>query len=97
MDKFFDKIEERASNYFQMSDEDKDDLLADFANTYIKGKFRVGMTFQHILGELSKDIEQVSNDNRFELAALMTEVRNSLLEVVDELDAQHKQQLNKGK
>lgn len=95
MDKFFDKIEERASNYFQMSDEDKDELLADFANIYIKGKFKIGITFQNILQDLEKDIEKVSNDNRFELAALMTEVRNSLLEVVDELDALHKQQINK--
>ncbi len=31
--------------------------------------------------------------NRFELAAVMTDVRNSLMEVVDELDKQHKDQM----
>lgn len=97
MEKFFEKIEERAVNYFTMSDEEKDELLADFANIYIKGKFKVGITFKHILNDLQKDIEKIENQNRFELAALLNDVRISLEEVAEELDAQHKQQINKGK
>jgi hypothetical protein len=97
MEKFFEKIEERAVNYFTMSDEEKDELLADFANIYIKGKFKVGITFKHILNDLQKDIEKIENQNRFELAALLNDVRISLQEVAEELDAQHKEQINKGK
>jgi len=58
-----------------------------------KGKFRVGTTFKDILEDLRKDIEMSEQSNRFELAAVMTDVRNSLMEVVDELDKQHKDQL----
>jgi hypothetical protein len=97
MEKFFEQIEKRAINYFTMSEDDKDELLADFANIYIKGKFKVGITFQHVLRDLEKDIERIEGQNRFELAALLNDVRISLSEVAEELDAQHKQQINKGK
>jgi len=93
MEKFFEAIEERAKNYFEMTEDEKDEILADFANIYIKGKFRVGTTFKDILGDLRKDIEMSEQSNRFELAAVMTDVRNSLMEVVDELDKQHKDQM----
>lgn len=97
MEKFFEQIEKRATNYFTMSEDEKDELLADFANIYIKGKFKVGITFKHILNDLQKDIEKIENQNRFELAALLNDVRISLQEVAEELDAQHKEQINKGK
>ena len=95
MEKFFEAIEDRAKNYFEMSDDEKDEILADFANIYIKGKFRVGTTFRDVLKDLQQDIEMSEQSNRFELAAVMTDVRNSLIEVVDELEKQHKDQLNK--
>ena len=97
MEKFFEQIEKRAINYFTMSEDDKDELLADFANIYIKGKFKVGITFQHVLRDLEKDIERIEGQNRFELAALLNDVRISLSEVAEELDSQHKQQINKDK
>lgn len=97
MEKFFEQIEKRATNYFTMTEDEKDELLADFANIYIKGKFKVGITFRHVLNDLEKDIEKIENQNRFELAALLNDVKISLREVADELDAQHKQQINKGK
>lgn len=97
MEKFFEQIEQRATNYFTMTEDEKDELLADFANIYIKGKFKVGITFRHILNDLEKDIEKIEAQNRFELAALLNDVKISLSEVADELDAQHKQQINKGK
>ena len=97
MEKFFEKIEERAINYFTMTDEEKDELLADFANIYIKGKFKVGITFQHVINDLEKDIERIESQNRYELAALLNDVRISLTEVADELEAQHKKQINKDK
>jgi len=97
MEKFFEKIEERAINYFSMTEDEKDELLADFANIYIKGKFKVGITFQHVLNDLEKDIERIESQNRFELAALLNDVRISLAEVAEELDAQHKEQINKNK
>jgi len=93
MEKFFEAIEDRAKNYFEMTEDEKDEILADFANIYIKGKFRVGITFQHVLEDLRKDIETLEQSNRFELAAVMTDVRNSLMEVVDELNKQHKDQM----
>lgn len=97
MEKFFEQIEQRATNYFTMTEDEKDELLADFANIYIKGKFKVGITFRHILNDLEKDIEKIEAQNRFELAALLNDVKISLSEVAEELDAQHKQQINKGK
>ena len=90
-------MEERAINYFSMTEDEKDELLADFANIYIKGKFKVGITFQHVLNDLEKDIERIESQNRFELAALLNDVRISLAEVAEELDAQHKEQINKNK
>jgi hypothetical protein len=45
--------------------------------------------------ELNKDITKVEAQNRYELAAVMNEVRNGLIEVVKEMDAAHKQQINK--
>jgi hypothetical protein len=93
MEKFFEAIEDRAKNYFEMTEDEKDEILADFANIYIKGKFRVGTTFKDVLEDLRKDIEMSEQSNRFELAAVMTDVRNSLMEVVDELDKQHKDQM----
>jgi len=93
MEKFFESIEDRAKNYFEMTEDEKDEILADFANIYIKGKFRIGTTFKDILEDLRKDIETSEQTNRFELAAVMTDVRNSLMEVVDELNKQHKDQM----
>lgn len=95
MQQIFKNIENRAENYFNMTDEEKDEILADFANTYVKAKIKPGATFQYVVDELSKDIVKVESDNRFELAAIMTEVRNGLVEVVKEMDLIHKQNLNK--
>jgi hypothetical protein len=95
MEQILKNIEERAKNYFNLSNEEKDDILADFTNLYVKAKIKPGASFQFIVDELNKDIAKVEAQNRYELAAVMNEVRNGLIEVVKEMDAAHKQQINK--
>jgi hypothetical protein len=95
MEQILKNIEERAKNYFTMTNEEKDDILADFTNLYVKAKVKPGASFSYIVDELNKDITKVEAQNRYELAAVMNEVRNGLIEVVREMDAAHKQQINK--
>jgi hypothetical protein len=87
--KFFTQIEPKVKNYFEMTEDQKDEILAEFANEYIRFKFTRGKTLQQIYHELLEDIHEMEKTNRFELAAAMTDVREGLMEVFQQLNNQH--------
>lgn len=84
--KFFTDIEPKVKNYFEMNDVQKDEILAEFANDYIRFKFTRGKSLQQINHELLEDIHEMEKSNRFELAAAMSDVRVGLMEVFQQLN-----------
>lgn len=95
MDEFLKQVEIKAKNFFELSDDEKDIILAEFADYYIRAKVKAGKNQKGIIDSLTKDIIKVEGDNRFELAAVMNMVKNSFINIIDEMDQLHKQQTNK--
>jgi hypothetical protein len=89
----FDEFEKRGQNWFMLTDDAKDDILADLTYSYFGHKKNRGVDMMTALEHLSQDIDKVREQDRFELADMLKHIRESLVQVINET----KQNNNNGK
>ena len=84
VEQIFKEFEKRASNWFNLTDEVKDSILSDLTYSYFTHKKNKGIDMITSLQHLTKDIEKVKEQDRFELADMLKQIQEELINVINE-------------
>ena len=83
---FMNELKKRVLDYFNMSDEDKDNILVEIVNIY-RDKIS-----QHkglgLLDVIEHDIEYFKNEEEFEIVQALTDIKQAIIQITDELYGQ---------
>lgn len=80
---FMNELNKRVLEYFNMSDEDKDDVLVEIVNIY---KEKIS---QHkglgLLEVIEHDIEYFKENEEFEIVQALTDIKQAIIQITNEL------------
>lgn len=80
---FMNELNKRVLEYFNMSDEDKDDVLVEIVNIY---KEKIS---QHkglgLLDVVEHDIEYFKENEEFEIVQALTDIKQAIIQITNEL------------
>lgn len=80
-----ESVREQIKNYFKLSEEEKDELLVKIVESYVDVINRNKNSDINIMDFIEHDLEIFVNSDEFEAAQAITDIKNAIIKITDEL------------